>query len=170
MGTRGWHRPERAHRRREPKCHRRALAHSGNARDAGRWRRACRRTDRGAHSFCRGANELFVETERGANISRRKRKTTPAEVTSEGTRNRALEAMSDTTPWWERPSTQPADGGDEGCSISTSVTVRLRLQDTLQFRSPERVYRLPLRPSRLTLTLSSPPRSTRARPRLTKTA
>ena len=68
---RGWRRPERTHRRWEPRCHPHALAHSGNARDAGRWRRACRRTDRrGAHvrvsSLSAGfgvvARTIFVKT------------------------------------------------------------------------------------------------------------
>ena len=100
---------------------------------------------------CGGANE-FRENER--------KTSTRAAPDSQ---RRALEnalglgAMSDTTPWWERPSTQPADGGDDGCSISTSVTVRPREpQDTHQFRSSRtRRPESRLRPSRLTLTLSS---------------
>ena len=108
----------------------------------------------------RGANNVSPETK-----DVEKRRTQPRGH-FQGHSKRALEGMSETTPWWERPSTQPADGRDDGCSISTSVTVRLREpQDSHQFRSSRRRRRMPPSSSPTHLTLSSPPRSTRARPR-----
>lgn len=174
--ARGWRRPELTCRRWETRCHRRALAHAGNARDAGRWRPR-RRTDRGAHSFCGRSLQLsgvVARAIRGKRKTSKNQRRAQPEVTSEGTRERAPGAMSDTTPWWERPSTQPAEGGDDGCSISTSVTVRPRdLKTRIGFVRPDLVV-----PNLASVpgsthpepVPSSAPRSTRARPRPTRTA
>ena len=158
--TRGWRRPERTHRSWEPRCHPRALAHSGNARDAGRWRRACRRTDRrGAHVRVSSLSAGFGVVAR--TIFGKRTKDIDARsprFTTEGTRKRA---------WtWSDERHHPVVGAPEHAArrrrrrwvldlhLRHGTSARTSRHTSVSF-VPNASPRISLRPSRLTLTLSS---------------